>query len=120
MWDEIYGGVGWLQEDRQRFIFGSDVPGNFEKDNNSEDEQLRAFFRTELYKRNSDLFTSFLGGYELRAVVNAAADDPCCMGETDIFLNRYLRLGYWNEKRRGSFPWDMETWQHELDEKYGV
>jgi Phosphotransferase enzyme family len=111
LWGEICG-VGWFKEDRERFIFGSADPGNFEDDNNPEDEQLRAFFRTELYKRNSDLFASFLRGSELRAVVHAAADEPRPIGETNIFLlDRYHRLGYWNEERRGRFPWDMETWQ---------
>ena len=121
LWGDVCG-VGWFDEDRQRFIFGSDDPGDFE-DDSSEDEHLRAFFRTELYKRDPDLFTSFLGGSELRAVLHAAVDDPRPTGETDIFLSRYHRLGYWNEERRGHFPWNMETWLHkriDLDEKYGV
>ncbi|KAF7975122.1 hypothetical protein HWV62_10417 [Athelia sp. TMB] len=122
LWAEVCG-AGWFEEDSQRFIIGSDDPGNFEDDDGSEDAQLRAFFRTELHRKNPDLFACFLGGVELRAVLHAAVDDPRPIGETDIFLNRYHRLGYWNEGRRGAFPWDMEAWQHrrmdldEMDEK---
>ena len=115
MWTELCG-VGWFEEVRERFIIGS---GNFAEDTAPEDVQLRAFFRTELYWRNPELFSCFLGGVELRAVLHAAVDDPRPWGETDIFLNRYYRLGYWNEERRGAFPWDMTAWRHQradLDE----
>lgn len=119
LWTNIRG-VGWFEEDRQRFIFGSDEPGNFDEEGDPEDLELRAFFRTELHRRNPDLFTSFLGAIELRAVVQAAADDPRPVGETDIFLTRYHKLGYWKEQRRGPFPWNMNAWLNrrmDLDEK---
>jgi hypothetical protein len=112
-------GVGWFEEDNQRFIIGSDDPENFSEDTDPEDMELRAFFRTELHKKNPNLFSCFLGGVELRAVLHAAVDAPRPEGETDIFLNRYHRLGYWKEDRRGAFPWDMMAWQHrrmDLDE----
>ncbi|KAE9390693.1 hypothetical protein BT96DRAFT_980162 [Gymnopus androsaceus JB14] len=117
LWAEVCG-VRWFEEDRQRFIIGSDDPGNFEDDTDPEDVRLRAFFRTELHKRNTELYSAFVGGVELRAVVHAAVDDPRPIGETDIFLSRYYRLGYW-EERRGPFPWDMNAWRHrrmDLDE----
>ncbi|KZP03498.1 hypothetical protein FIBSPDRAFT_844921, partial [Athelia psychrophila] len=117
-WAEVCG-VGWFEEDSQRFIIGSDDPGNFEDDTEPEDVELRAFFRTELHRKNPDLFSSFLGGIELRAVLLAAGDDPRPLGETDIFLSRYHRLGCWQEDRRGAFPWDMQAWLHrrmDLDE----
>jgi hypothetical protein len=119
LWTVICG-VGWFEEDRQRFIIGADDPENFDEDNNPEDAELRAFFRTELYRRDPDLFSSFLGAVELRAVLHAATDEPRPVGETDIFLTRYHKLGYWKKQRRGSFPWDMNTWLHrrmDLDEK---
>jgi Phosphotransferase enzyme family len=118
LWAEVCG-VGWFEEDNQRFIIGSGDPGNFDHDTGSEDAQLRAFFRTEMHKKNPDLFSCFLGAVELRAVLHAAVDDPRPEGETDIFLNRYHRLGYWKADRRGAFPWDMEAWVHrriDLDE----
>ncbi|KAJ3747084.1 kinase-like domain-containing protein [Lentinula detonsa] len=111
LWSEVTG-VGWFKEDKQRFIIGSDGPGEFEDDTAPEDIQLRAFFRHHLHKKNPDLFSCFVGGAELRAVLHAAADDPSPIGETDIFLYRYHDLGYWKEGRRGAFPWDMEAWQH--------
>ncbi|KAG5651991.1 hypothetical protein H0H81_006673 [Sphagnurus paluster] len=112
-WVEVCG-VGWFEEDRQQFIIGSDEPRNFDDDTAPEDT-----FRTELHRRNPDLFSCFLGAVELCAVLHAAVDDPRPLGETDIFLNRYYRLGYWKADRRGAFPWDMEAWQHrhmDLDE----
>ncbi|KAE9395298.1 hypothetical protein BT96DRAFT_885800 [Gymnopus androsaceus JB14] len=128
LWAEVRG-VGWFEEGRQRFIFGSDPPGDFKDDIDPEDVRLRAFFRTELHKRNPELYSAFVGGVELRAVVHAAADDPRPIGETDIFLSRYYRYElprkegkkerYWEERRRGPFPWDMNAWRHrrmDLDE----
>ncbi|KAE9399848.1 hypothetical protein BT96DRAFT_993646 [Gymnopus androsaceus JB14] len=108
-----------FNEDRQRFIIGSDPPGDFKDDTDPEDVRLRVFFRTELHMRNPELYSAFVGGVELRAVVHAAVDDPRPIGETDIFLSRYYRLGYWEERRRGPFPWDMNAWRHrrmDLDE----
>ena len=105
-------GVGWFYEDSDRFIFGSNEPENFSEDTNPEDVELRAFFRTELHKKNPDLFSCFLGGVELRAVLHAAADYPLPVGETNIFLSKYHRLGYWKEDRRGPFPWDYIAWLH--------
>ena len=102
-------GVGWFEEDHERFIIGSSGPGNFQEDTDPEDVRLRAFFRTELHRRNPDLFSYFFGGVELRAVLHAAVDDPRPVGETSIFLSRYHRLGYWNEDHRGAFPWDMNA-----------
>ncbi|KAJ3575684.1 hypothetical protein NP233_g939 [Leucocoprinus birnbaumii] len=120
LWADVYG-VGWFEEGDQRFIFGAHNPQNFEGDTSPGDAELRAFFRTELYKRNSDLFTSFLGGIELRAVLHAATDYPRFFrGDSDLFISRYYRLGYWNEDRRGAFPWDMMAWWHrrlDLDEE---
>lgn len=110
MWTEV-AGIGWFTEDLERMIFGSDRPTNFENDT-KDDTQLRAFFRTELNKKDSDLFGSFLGGIELRAVFDAAADLPLPDGQTDIFLWNYHELEYWNEARRGVFPWDMVAWTH--------
>ena len=118
LWAEVCG-VGWFEEDNHRFIIGSSDPENFSEDTDPEDMELRAFFRTELHKKNPILFSCFLGGVELRAVLHAAVDSPRPEGETDIFLNRYHRLGYWKEDRRGAFPWDMMAWQHrriDLDE----
>ncbi|KAJ3567085.1 hypothetical protein NP233_g6601 [Leucocoprinus birnbaumii] len=102
-------GVGWFDEDGERFLFGADDPANFEEDS-PEDADLRAFFRTQMYRRNPDLFSCFFGGIELRAVLHAAADYPRPAGNTDIFLGQYHKLGYWNEDRRGAFPWNMEAW----------
>ena len=111
LWTGVCG-VGWFQEDGERFIFGSEDPGNFEDDTDPEDAQVRAFFRNELYRRNPVLFSCFLGGNELRAVLHAAEDFPRPVGETGIFLDRYHRLGFWKEDRRGAFPWDMKPWLH--------
>ncbi|KAF5322601.1 hypothetical protein D9619_000270 [Psilocybe cf. subviscida] len=108
MWTEV-AGVGWFMEDSERIIFGSDRPTNFENDT-KDDVRLRAFFRTQLNKMDSNLFESFLGGFELRAIFDAAADYPLPDGQTDIFLWNYHELGYWNEARRGAFPWDMVAW----------
>jgi hypothetical protein len=109
-WSEVCG-VGWFKEDRQRFLFGADCPGNFADDTYPEDAELRAFFRTKMHKRNPDLFSCFLGGIELRAVLHAAVDDPRPIGETTIFLRRYHEQGCWKEDRRGPFPWDMSAWR---------
>ena len=111
LWAEVCG-VGWFEEDNHRFIFGSRDPENFSEDSDPEDMELRAFFRTELHKKNPNLFSCFFGGAELRAVLHAATDYPRPVGETDIFLNRYHRLGYWKEDCRGDFPWDMMAWRH--------
>ncbi|KAJ3575683.1 hypothetical protein NP233_g936 [Leucocoprinus birnbaumii] len=120
LWSSI-SGVGWFWEDGQRFIVGDRHPQNFKDDTNPGDVELRAFFRTELYKRNPDLFTAFLGGIELRAVLHAATDYPSFFfGDSELFLNRYYNLGYWNKDRRGAFPWDMTAWRHkrlDLDEE---
>ncbi|KAJ3576833.1 hypothetical protein NP233_g174 [Leucocoprinus birnbaumii] len=111
LWTDVCG-VGWFDEDRQRFLFGSQDPANFEEDASIGDNELRAFFRTEMYKRNPDLFACFFGGVELRAVLHAAQDDPRPYGKTNIFLDKYHELGFWKEERRGPFPWDMLAWQH--------
>jgi hypothetical protein len=109
-------GVGWLEEDRERFLFGADRPNDF-IDNNSDSPNpgsasyLRAFFRTELHKQNPDLFSSFLGGVEMRAFLHAATDDPRPEGESDIFSSLYEETGCWNQSRHGPFPFDMVTWQ---------
>ncbi|KAJ3561239.1 hypothetical protein NP233_g10314 [Leucocoprinus birnbaumii] len=120
LWAEICG-VGWFEEDGERFIIGADDPQNFEGDTSPGDAELRAFFRTELCRRNPDLFTSFLGGIELRAVLHAATDYPrLANGESDVFLRQYHELRYWNKDRRGAFPWDMIAWRHrrlDLDEE---
>ena len=74
LWAEFCG-VGWFEEDNRRFIFSSNDrdPENFSEDTNPKDmELLRAFFRTELHKKNSYLFLCFLGGFELHAVLHAA------------------------------------------------
>jgi len=88
LWSEVCS-VGWFKEDRQRFLFGTDRPGNFADDTYPADAELRAFFRTELHKRNPVLFSCFLGGIELRAVLHAAVDDPRPLGESTIFLRLY-------------------------------
>ncbi|KJA17531.1 hypothetical protein HYPSUDRAFT_206125 [Hypholoma sublateritium FD-334 SS-4] len=103
-------GVGWFREDRQRFLTSDVDPENFE-DDVSGDAELRALFRTELHNRNPDLFACFLGGVELRGILNGACDLPRPAGSPDIFLSRYLRLGFWNEARRGPFPCDMNAWR---------
>ncbi|KAF9480949.1 hypothetical protein BDN70DRAFT_856012 [Pholiota conissans] len=112
LWTSLYG-VGWFDEDSHRFIStagGDDpAPSNF-ADDTPEDTKLRAFFRRELYRRNPDLFASFLGGIEMRAVMSAAADDPRPIGESDIFLRDYHDMGCWNVDRRGPFPWNMHAW----------
>ncbi|KDR68404.1 hypothetical protein GALMADRAFT_257096, partial [Galerina marginata CBS 339.88] len=110
LWSDVCG-AGWFEEDMERFLIGADDPGNFEDDTGPQDETLQAFFHTEMYKRNPDLFSSFFGGIELRAVLHAAGDEPRPFGNTDIFLNRYHRLGYWKEDLRGAFTWDMKAWQ---------
>ncbi|KAJ3788224.1 kinase-like domain-containing protein [Lentinula aff. detonsa] len=112
LWAEVLG-VEWFKEDDQRFLIGSNGPGEFKDDTAPEDIQLRAFFRHHLHRKNPDLFSCFVGGAELRAVLYAAVDDPRPLGETDIFLHKYHNLGYWKEGHRGAFPsW---TWRH-LDE----
>jgi hypothetical protein len=70
LWAEVCG-VGWFEEDCERFIIGSSDPGNFEDDSDPEDVQLRAFFRTELHRRNPKLFSCFLG---------ATCSPPCRVG----------------------------------------
>ncbi len=47
------------------------------------------------------IYSSFLGAVELRAVLHAAMDEPRPLGETNIFLTQYHKLGYWKEQRRG-------------------
>ncbi|KAF5390227.1 hypothetical protein D9757_002887 [Collybiopsis confluens] len=111
LWATVFG-VCWFEEDGQRFILGMDEPGNFEDDVKPEDAILRAFFRCELNKRNPDLFSCFLGGVELQAVLHAAIDDPRPVGKSHIFLIQYYEFGYWDEARRGAFPWDMDAWRH--------
>jgi hypothetical protein len=111
LWADVCG-VGWFKEDKHRFIFGASDPENFSEDTDPEDMELRAFFRTELHKKNPNLFSSFLGGVELRAVLHAAVDAPHPEGDTHTFLKRYHSLGYWREDRRGAFPWDMMAWRH--------
>ncbi|KAF5393480.1 hypothetical protein D9757_000496 [Collybiopsis confluens] len=90
-----------------------DEPGNFEDDVDPEDPILRAFFRSELGKQNLDLFSCFLGGVELRAVLHAAMDVPRPVGKSHVFLVQYYLCRYWDEARRGAFPWDMDSWRHE-------
>jgi hypothetical protein len=114
-WTDV-AGVGWLDEDRERFLFGTDRPTNFADDdsnssNPESDSRLRAFFRMELYKRNLDLFSCFLGGVEMRALLHAATDEPRPEGESAIFLRLYEETGCWNQSRRGPFPFDMAAWQ---------
>ena len=111
MWAEV-AGFGWFVEDGHRMIFGCFEPANFDGET-TEDGWLRALFRTGLNKRDSDLFTSFLGGSELRAICDAGADWPAPDGQMVIFLQNYHELGYWNENRRGPFPWDMRAWAYE-------
>jgi hypothetical protein len=112
-WWTGVAGVGWLEEDRERFLFGADHPNDFADDNSDSgsDGYLRAFFRTELHKRNPDLLSCFLGGVEMRALLHAATDDPRPEGESDIFLSLYEETGCWSQSRRGSFPFDMVAWQ---------
>jgi len=113
-WTDV-AGVGWLEEDRERFIFGEDGPNNFASDeslNSVLDHRLRAFFRTELHKRNPDLFSCFLGGVEMRALLHAATDQPKPVGKSRIFLTLYEETGCWDESRRGPFPFDMLAWRH--------
>ena len=105
-------GIGWLEEDRERFLFRADCPNNFADDNSNSqyygsDGYLQAFFRTELHKRDQDLFSCFLGGVEMRALLHAATDEPGPEGESDIFLRLYKETGCWNESRRGLFPFDI-------------
>lgn len=71
LWTKVCG-VEWLEEDRERFTIGWSDPGNFQEDTDSDDARLRVFFRTELHRWNPDLFSCFLGGVELRAVLHAA------------------------------------------------
>ncbi|KAF5336200.1 hypothetical protein D9757_015443 [Collybiopsis confluens] len=104
-------GFGWFQEDAERFIIGTNSPNNFENNVQPEDPKLRAFFHTELYCTNPDLFSCFLGGVEFRAILAVAADDPLPASKSDIFFIKYHELGYWQESRRGEFPWDMYAWR---------
>ncbi|KAJ3576832.1 hypothetical protein NP233_g175 [Leucocoprinus birnbaumii] len=92
LWSVVCG-VSWFDEDRQRFLFGSQNPANFEEDAGIEDAELRAFFRTKMYKRNPDLFACFFGGIELRAVLHPAQDDPRPYGETHIFFGSVSQIG---------------------------
>jgi len=114
-WTDV-AGVGWLAEDQERFLFGTCRPNNFADDKSDSlipksDSCLRAFFRIELYKRNPDLFSCFLGGLEMRALLHAATDLPRPVGESEIILRLYDEAGYWNPSRRGPFPFDMTAWQ---------
>lgn len=108
LWSQV-SGVGWFDEDIERFVFGDGDPGNFERDT-PRDTNLRAYFRRALQDRNPHLFSSF-SSVELRAVLHAAGDPPTPIGYTDIFLSQYHDMGYWNEGRRGPFPWDMLRWE---------
>ncbi|KJA18344.1 hypothetical protein HYPSUDRAFT_69992 [Hypholoma sublateritium FD-334 SS-4] len=111
LWSDLRG-IGWFDEERQRFIWDAYFdPLNFETDTHAYDATLRAFFRSQMYKRNPDLFYCFLGGIELRAILQAAADRPAPQGVSKDFLDRYYELGYWETGRRGPFPWDMSDWQ---------
>ena len=88
-WRAGVAGVGWLEEDRERFLFGADRPSDFADDNSDSQNQgsdgyLSSFFRTELHKRNPDLFSRFLGGVEKCALLHAATDEPRPEGESDI------------------------------------
>jgi hypothetical protein len=115
-------GVGWLDEDCERHLFEYDEPTLFAKDGPS-DHRLRAFFRTELHKRNPDLFSCFLGAVEMRAILHAATLLPMPCGETRGFLSRYYETGCWDETRRGPFPYDALAWEHrriDLDEETRV
>ena len=103
-------GPGWFREDRERFLTSDADPENFEFDM-SGGAELRALFRAELHQRNPDLFACFLGGIELRGILDGACDLPRPVGSPDIFISRYHRLGYWNEARRGPFPCDMNAWR---------
>lgn len=110
LWSDLRG-IGWFEEERQRFIWGAYFdPENFEADTHAYDATLRAFFRTQMYKRNPDLFYCFLGGIELRAILQATSDRPAPKGAPKQFLDRYYELGYWESGRRGPFPWDMSDW----------
>ena len=114
-WTDV-AGVGWLAEDQERFLFGTSRPNNFTDDKSDSlisgsDSCLRAFFRIELYKRNPDLFSCFLGGVEMSALLHAATDLPKPVGESEIFLRLYDEAGYWDRSRRGPFPFDMTAWQ---------
>lgn len=108
MWAEV-AGVGWFVEDGHRMIVNCFEPTNFDG-RTEENARLRAFLRTGIYKRDSDLFTSLLGGSELRAICDAESDWPPPDGQTLTFLQNYYELGYWNETRRGPFPWNMHAW----------
>jgi hypothetical protein len=115
LWTDV-AGVGWLAEDHQRFLFGTSRPRNFANDEfhslkSGSDSCLRAFFHTELHKRNPDLFSCFLGGVEMRALLHAATDQPRPVGESEIFLRLYEETGCWDKRRRGPFPFDMNAWQ---------
>ncbi|KAE9409084.1 hypothetical protein BT96DRAFT_985402 [Gymnopus androsaceus JB14] len=61
LWAEVCG-VGWFEEDRQQFIFGTDTPGDFKDDTDPEDVQLCAFFCTELHKRKPGIVFCFRWG----------------------------------------------------------
>ncbi|KIM75939.1 hypothetical protein PILCRDRAFT_826771 [Piloderma croceum F 1598] len=115
-WTDV-AGVGWLDEDRERFLFGANRPNKFSNDksnslNSRSDGYLRALFRTELHKRNPDLFSCFIGGVEMRAMLHAATDMPMPVGESRVFLTTYEEIGCWNRSRRGPFPFDMMAWRH--------
>ena len=114
LWSYL-SGIGWFNEERHRFIWGPYFdPENFETDQHTYDTTLRAFFRTQMYKRNPDLFYCFLGGIELRLILEAAADRPIPRGASSDWLDRYHDLGYWETGRRGPFPWDMAEWRRKL------
>jgi len=118
LWTDICG-VGWFGEDPQRFIIGADDPGNFDEDNDPEDVALRAFFRTELHKRNPDLFFLPWGR-------RIASCPPCRDGRAAPFRrNKYIsnsvsQVGILEGAASWALPWDMNAWLHrrmDLDEK---
>ena len=93
-WTDV-AGVGWLTEDRERFLFGADRPNNFANDksdplNSRSDGCLRAYFRTQLHKRNPDLFFCFLGRVEMRALPQTNLDQR---GNLEYFGDYMRRLG---------------------------
>jgi hypothetical protein len=75
------------------------------------DGSLRAFFRIELYKQNPDLFSCFLGGVQMRALLHAATDLSRPVGGSEIFLRLYEEAGYWDRTRCDPFPFDMTARQ---------
>jgi hypothetical protein len=114
-WTDV-AGVGWLDEDREQFLFGANRPNKFANDksnslNSGSDSYLRALFHTEVHKRNPDLFSCFLGGVEMRAMLHAATDMSISVGESRIFLTIYGEVRCWDRSRRSPFPFDMMAWR---------